>query len=100
VNLDEILGFEIIGKNKNMNDCDMITYFSLLFHKLFKKINDIEKCEIPNTIKYFTEESTYSSLIDSFSSEKRENYIKEGMEYGEKFFESMELMQDSINELG
>ena len=84
-NLDEILGFEIIGKNKNIHDCDMITYFSLLFRKLFKKINNAENYEIPNTIKYFTEESTYSSLIESFSSEKRENYIKEGIEYGEKF---------------
>lgn len=85
-NLNEILGFNsIYTKSKSIEDCDMITYFSLLFHKLFKKINDSEKYEIPNTITYYTDETTYSSLLESFSSEKREAYINEGMEYGETF---------------
>lgn len=87
IDLGEIFGFEIISKNNNIHDCDMITYFSLLFCKLFEKINETEECEIPNTIKYYTDESTYTSLIESFSSEKREHYIKEGMEYGEKFLD-------------
>jgi len=85
-NLDEILGFEIICNNtKKIGECDIITYFSLLFHKLFQKINDNDTYEIPNKITYQTNETTFSSLIESFSSEKRQDYINEGMEYGEKF---------------
>lgn len=84
-NLDEILGFNILQNSKNINECDLIGYFVLLFHKLFDKINDIEKYEIPNVIAFLTEETMYSSLMESFSSEKREGYIKEGMEHGEKF---------------
>lgn len=88
-NLDEILGFEIIcGNSKKIDECDLIGYFSLLIHKLFKKINDTETYEIPNKITYHTTESTYSSLIESFSSEKREGYVNEGMDYGEKFVQN------------
>jgi len=94
INLTEILGFNIVNtKSKNIEDCDMITYFSLLFHKLFKKINENENYEIPNTITYYTDETTFSSLLESFSSEKREGYINEGMEYGENFLNETMIKQ-------
>lgn len=85
-NIDEILGFDIIQtSSKNIEECDLIAYFVVLFHKLFQKINDTEKYEIPNVITYLTDETICSSLVESFSSEKREGYINEGMEHGEKF---------------
>lgn len=86
-NIDEIIGFNIIqNKTQNIAECDMVCYVTLLFKKLFKKLDSTEKYEIPNVIDYLTDETMYSSLIESFSSEKREGYINEGMEYGEKFF--------------
>jgi predicted acylesterase/phospholipase RssA len=88
--LEEILGFEISCNTKKIDDCDIITYFSLLVHKLFQKINDNDTYEIPNKITYHTIESTFSSLIESFSSEKREDYINEGMDYGEKFLPNLQ----------
>ena len=62
-----------------------MNYSFILLCKLFKKAININKCEIPNTIKYFTDEDIFSSLMDSFSTEKRQSYIDEGFEYGEKF---------------
>uniref|UniRef100_A0A6C0HSL1 PNPLA domain-containing protein n=1 Tax=viral metagenome TaxID=1070528 RepID=A0A6C0HSL1_9ZZZZ len=83
-----ILGFEIIENKKYdkiEKNSDLVNYSFILLCKLFKKAININKCEIPNTIKYFTDEDIFSSLMDSFSSEKRQSYIDEGFEYGEKF---------------
>jgi hypothetical protein len=83
-------GFNIIqNKTQNIAECDMVCYVTLLFKKLFKKLDSTEKYEIPNVIAYLTDETMYSSLIESFSSEKRECYINEGMDYGEKFFHNL-----------
>ena len=83
-----ILGFEIIENKKYdkiEKNSDLVNYSFILLCKLFKKAININKCEIPNTIKYFTDEDIFSSLMDSFSTEKRQSYIDEGFEYGEKF---------------
>jgi predicted acylesterase/phospholipase RssA len=92
-NIDEILGFEIIKKSKNIEECDLIAYFTLLFHKLFQKIDNTERYKIPNAITYLSDETIYSGLIESFSSEKREGYINEGMEYGEKFLQNITCLK-------
>jgi hypothetical protein len=88
VDVTTILGFQIIENKKYdkiEKEGDLMSYFFLLFCKLFKKTINVTDCEVPNTIKYFSDETIYSSLIDSFSSEKRQGYIDEGIEYGKNF---------------
>ena len=88
VDVTTILGLQIIENKKYdkiEKEGDLMSYFFLLFCKLFKKTINVKECEVPNTIKYFSDETIYSSLIDSFSSEKRQGYIDEGIEYGKNF---------------
>ena len=51
-----------------------------------KKYNIIKPEDVPNTITYYTQESIFTSLLESLSSpEKRETYIQEGINYAIEF---------------
>lgn len=89
---------EILGLNTNQESMDekttseiiresnLIAYSLFIMGKLIKKNYTDHPCEVANTITYFSQESTFSSLFESISSsEKREEYIREGTESAIQF---------------
>jgi len=90
----EILGLNINQENPEkkttseiIKQSNLIIYSLYMMKKLIKKKYDIKKPEdVPNTITYYTQESIFTSLLESLSSpEKRENYIQEGINYAIEF---------------
>lgn len=102
VNEFEIFGFNTKHEESTkttteiIKDGNMISYTLFMIKKLLKKSNQIIKTiDVPNTIIYTTQESTYASLIESISSkEKREKYVEEGNEIAAAF-----LIQRGIDKL-
>jgi predicted acylesterase/phospholipase RssA len=90
----EILGLNINQENtETKTTTDIIKQSNLIIYSLYmmkklikKKYNIIKPEDVPNTITYYTQESIFTSLLESLSSpEKRETYIQEGINYAIEF---------------
>jgi predicted acylesterase/phospholipase RssA len=71
---------------ESIQEGNMISYTFYMFKKLLKKNKQLKIPDIQNTITYHTHENTFTSLIESFSSqEKREEYVNEGKKIASDF---------------
>lgn len=71
---------------ETIQEGNMISYTFYMFKKLLKKHKQLKIPDIQNTITYYTYENTFTSLIESFSSqEKREEYVNEGKKIASDF---------------
>jgi predicted acylesterase/phospholipase RssA len=69
-----------------IQESNMIGYSFLMFKKLLRKSKPLPKPTILNTITYYTNEDTFTSLLESFScQEKRKEYINEGKKIASEY---------------
>lgn len=89
---EKIFGFNTHQETTDKTDTEtiaegnMVSYTFHMFKKLLKKHKQVKIPDILNTITYYANENTITSIMECFSSqEKREEYINEGKKIASDF---------------